>query len=107
MNWKRIPKENTIQPEKGKYSDWKDILADEGYNQCVYCTIHEGSFGRRNYHVEHYKPKGLKQFKHLENIITNLFFSCCICNCFKGDFWEDPADDHSISGFPDPSKLFK
>lgn len=105
MNWKRIPKENSEIPQRGKYSDWKDILADEGFNQCVYCTIHEGSFGRRNYHVEHYKPKGLTQFKQLENDFLNLFFACCICNCFKGEFWAEPIDDHSVSAFPDPSKV--
>jgi len=105
MNWKRIPKENTDIPSKGKYSDWKDILADEGFNHCVYCTIKEGSFGRRNFHVEHYKPKGLEIFKHLENDFQNLFFACCICNCFKGDFWLDPQADHSISAFPDPSTV--
>ena len=103
MRWRRIEKENSKQPEKGTYTDWKDQLADEGHNQCVYCAIHEGGFGRRNYHVEHYRPKSRTEFKHLENDITNLFFACCICNSFKSDFWEDPSDDLDNSAFPDPS----
>ncbi len=105
MKWRRIKKENSKQPDKGTYTDWKDQLADEGYNQCVYCAIHEGGFGRRNYHVEHYRPKSCTEFKHLENDITNLFFACCICNSFKSDFWEDPSDKLDNSAFPDPSKI--
>ena len=62
------PKEKTQQPTKGKYSDWKEILAEEGFNQCVYCAIPDACFGGiRNFHVEHYRPKS--KFKKLENNI--------------------------------------
>lgn len=106
MNWIRIPKEATLLPTHGKtYSDWKPELAEEGSHQCVYCTISESSFGGiRNFHVEHYKPKGLKQFYHLENDFSNLYYACAICNTFKSDDWADPVDDFSIGCYPDPSK---
>lgn len=105
MYWFRIEKESAIQPAKGTYTDWKPILANESKNRCVYCSIHEAQFGGvRNYHVEHYKPKSRDEFKALENDITNLFYACCICNCFKGSAWPaDPVNDHSISAFPNPS----
>lgn len=106
MNWRRIPKETTTKPTIGRYSDWKTTLSEEGFHQCVYCTISENSFGGiRNFHVEHYKPKGLPQFAHLENDYANLFFSCSICNSFKSDDWpNEPRDDYSIDCYPDPSK---
>lgn len=104
MNWKIINKSEA--PIKGKfYWDWKDFLADEGYNHCVYCTIHESSFGRRNFHVEHYKPKSIPEFQCLSHEHSNLFFACCICNCFKGSYWVDPKNDFSNCSFPDPSKV--
>jgi hypothetical protein len=106
MNWQRIPKETTPLPTRGTtYSDWKPELAEEGFHQCVYCSISETSFGGiRNFHVEHYKPKGLKQFEHLETEFSNLYYACAICNTFKSDDWTDPADDFSIGCYPDPSK---
>ncbi len=107
MNWKRIPKEKSTQPEKGAYHDWKELLAEEGFYQCVYCAISEGSMGGiRNFHVEHYKPKGLPAFAHLENVFTNLFYACPICNSFKGDDWpEDPTEELNNFSYPDPSRI--
>lgn len=105
MNWHRIPKESTPLPTHGsKYSDWKVELSLEGCHQCVYCTISESSFGGiRNFHVEHYRPKGLARFVALENVFSNLFYACAICNTFKSDDWPaDPVADCSVDCFPDP-----
>lgn len=105
MKWKRIPKENTIQPGSGKYSDWKHILAEEGFHQCVYCALHDATFGERNFHVEHYKPKSKYRFRHLEHNIKNLFYACPVCNIFKSDSWpRAPKKDHSVEAYPNPSK---
>ena len=58
MEWFKIFKENSVQPKTGKYSDWKEIIADECKHQCVYCALSESRFGGiRNFHVEHYRPK--------------------------------------------------
>lgn len=105
MKWKRIPKENAQQPTSGKYSDWKQQLAEEGFHQCVYCALHDATFDVRNFHVEHYKPKSNRRFRHLENDIKNLFYACPVCNVFKSDSWPcAPKKDHSKEAFPDPSK---
>lgn len=105
MKWKRIPKEKSSQPTTGKYPDWKPILAKEGFHQCVYCALPDATFGERNFHVEHYKPKSRASFKHLENDIKNLFYACPVCNVFKSDSWpRAPKKDHSVEAFPDPSK---
>lgn len=113
MKWRRIDKSSTPQPPSGTYSDWKPILAKEAHNQCVYCCISDAHFGGiRNFHVEHYRPK--KKFPKLELVIGNLFYSCSICNVFKGDDWPNepkPAAFDYIH-YPDPSitdyaELFK
>ena len=104
MRWRRVPKETTIQPTKGKYPDWKHLLAEEGFHQCVYCALHDATFGERNFHVEHYKPKSNRRFKHLEDDIKNLFYACPVCNVFKGDSWpRSPKKDHSVEAYPNPS----
>ncbi len=105
MKWKRILKENAQQPAKGSYSDWKEVIAQEGFNQCVYCAIHENAFGGpRNFHVEHYRPRS--KFDHLVNVILNLFYACAICNVFKSDHWPgEPCEDHSMICYPDPSQV--
>lgn len=106
MNWRRIPKESTPLPAHGStYSDWKPELSEEGFHQCVYCTISESSFGGiRNFHVEHYMPKGIARFAVLKDVFSNLFYACAICNTFKSDDWPaDPVEDCSIDCFPNPS----
>jgi len=107
MNWKRIPKERSKQPTTGTYADWKPLLAEEGFHQCVYCSVSENTFGGiRNFHVEHYKPKGNSRFKHLENVYSNLFYACSICNGFKSDDWpSDPDKDLNNICYPNPSEV--
>jgi hypothetical protein len=103
MKFRRVDKSKTNQPPNGTYKDWKPLLAIEARRQCVYCTIHESSFGGiRNFHVEHYRPKS--KFEHLINSIKNLFYACAICNTFKGDDWPgEPTKNHDLPCYPDPS----
>jgi hypothetical protein len=105
MKWKLIDKSKTAAPALGTYKDWKELLAAEGHNQCVYCCISESGFGgRRNFHVEHYRPKSI--YPKLTNRIENLFFACGICNVFKSDDWpSEPIDgDLTFPHYPDPSR---
>ena len=102
MNWRLIDKSKTMQPENGSYSDWKDILASEGFSQCVYCAIKDHRLGGiRHFHVEHYKPKSL--FPELKNTITSLYYACPICNVLKSNDWFDITDDLKDHQYPDPS----
>ena len=104
MKWPNVKKSSETQPEKGIYSDWKEQVAAECCHQCIYCAIHEGQFGGiDHYHIEHYRPKSIDRFAYLENDITNLYYSCPICNRFKSNDWpNDPVDLDTIS-YPDPS----
>lgn len=105
MNWKLIQKDVARKPQKGTYQDWKQQIAEEGYNQCVYCAIHESAMGGiRNFHVEHYHPKSL--FKEEENDYLNLFYACPICNTFKSNDWPgEPDKDNSVAAYPNPSQV--
>jgi HNH endonuclease len=105
MTWRIIDKSKTIQPESGGYSDWKELIREEGNFQCVYCFIGEPRFGGyRNFHVEHYRPK--KHFPNLRDVVENLFYVCSICNSFKGSDWPaEPVEDWSVACYPDPSKV--
>lgn len=109
MEWKRIEKEKSKQPIRGTYKDthWKEQIAKECNNQCIYCCIKDGRFGGlRNFHIEHYKPKSKRCFKHLINNIKNLYLSCPICNSFKKDDWpNNPNKNLDIPCYPDPSKI--
>ena len=104
MNWKRIKKELSQQPDKGTYPDWKEQIAEECYFQCIYCAINEAQFGGiDHFHIEHYRPKSIEKFKKYENDIKNLYYSCPICNRFKSNDWPNDSDDLNKVCYPDPS----
>ncbi|WP_128547186.1 HNH endonuclease [Larkinella soli] len=106
MNWKLILKKAENQPKTGTYSDWKEQIAEECFHRCVYCSIPESQFGGiNNYHIDHYRPKSLPEFIHLENDILNLFYACPICNRFKSNDWPNDSDDLELVCYPDPSKI--
>jgi len=95
----RIRKDERPAPTAGGYRQWKPELAVEGLHQCVYCAIPEARFGGiHNFHVEHFRPQS--RFPALESVWGNLFYSCGLCNIFKGDDWPDEAGD---SAYVDPS----
>ncbi|MBP6023291.1 HNH endonuclease [Ferruginibacter sp.] len=101
MNWKQIQKNTRVQNE-GVYTDWKQQISDDCFNQCIYCSIHENPWGGiDHYHIEHFRPKS--KFEELEHIITNLYHACPICNKFKSDDWPNENDDLNKVCYPDPS----
>lgn len=106
MKWRIIVRDKSNQPATGKYSDWKEIIAEYCHFQCVYCSIHEEQFGGiTNYHIDHFRPKSKKEFEHLTNDILNLYYACPICNRFKKDDWPGEPDDLNKVCYPDPSDI--
>lgn len=102
MNWKKINNDDRVQRE-GKYPDWKQEIANDCYNQCVYCSIHEALWGGiDHFHIEHFRPQS--KFEDLENTITNLYHACPICNRFKSDDWPSEPDLNKVS-YPDPGDI--
>jgi hypothetical protein len=105
MKWFLVDKSKTVQPSNGSYQAWKHLIREEARRQCVYCATHEGLFGGlRNFHVEHYRPQ--KRFPQLANSIQNLFYSCGICNSFKGSSWPaDPEPTYTVCAYPCPADI--
>lgn len=101
MNWKQIDREKRIQNE-GVYSEWKQQISNDCYNQCVYCSIHEMPWGGiDHYHIDHFRPQS--KFEDLVNKITNLYHCCPICNKFKSNDWKNEPNDLNTICYPDPS----
>ena len=102
MQWPKLVGVPRKQPRTGHWHDWKQAIADHCGGLCIYCSISEARFGGiRNFHIEHFRPK--VRFPKLENVITNLYLACAICNVLKSDDWpSEPVVDHSIAAYPDP-----
>ncbi len=101
MYWKQIDRSKRVQ-NSGVYTDWKQQISDDCYNQCVYCSIHEMPWGGiDHYHIDHFRPK--KRFVELVNTITNLYHACPICNKFKSNDWKNEPTDLNVICYPDPS----
>ena len=104
MHWKLILKDRKTQPISGEYQDWKEQIASECFNQCVYCSIHEEQFGGiDHYQIDHFRPKSRVEFEKLKNDIMNLFYACPICNRFKSDDWPGEPESLDVVCYPDPS----
>src|SRR3989344_4366167 len=107
MKWALIQKtpNTTIEAYGCDDTRAKEFLRQEGGLRCVYCAIYENALGGvQGFHVEHYKPK--KRFPALINILSNLFYSCPICNRFKSNDWPaEPNKKFGNSSYPNPSQV--
>jgi hypothetical protein len=107
MKWTLIQKTPNAIIEAYGHDDIrvKEFLRQEGGLRCVYCAIHENALGGvQGFHVEHYKPK--KRFPALINTLSNLFYSCPICNRFKSSDWPaEPKKKFGNSSYPNPSQI--
>lgn len=103
MNWKLIVKKPSEDIPDYNYDVWKELLSEEGFRQCVYCSLDENIGGGIKYfEIEHYKPKS--KFAALAKEYSNLFYACAICNGFKGNDWNDVDTlNLSLAMYPNPS----
>lgn len=63
-------------------------------SRCCYCTGYEDEKGGvENFDVEHFRPKGRKEFSHLAFVYSNLYYACRGCNLAKGTKWPDASDE--------------
>lgn len=107
MNWGLIVKKPAPHLAGKKYSDRevKMHLRNEGGQRCVYCSINESVIGGYQFFwVEHHKPKSIAP--SLTNDLSNLFYSCQICNRFKSNDWpNEPDSSFGICCYPLPTKV--
>ncbi len=85
------------------YRDYKPHLQPLFRCRCAYCLSHEDQIGRFDeMQVDHFRPKGRREFAHLEREWANLYYCCGRCNRHKSDHW--PTDQETQRGlrFVDP-----
>ncbi len=88
-------------PRFGSYTAYKPLLRRDFLFRCAYCLIHEGHFGGlRNFHIDHFQPKG--KFPDLTLKYANLYYSCSVCNTTKGEVWPSPKEVAAGYSFADP-----
>lgn len=98
-------KRRTPHPVHANYREYKQYLREDFAYRCVYCDVHENEFGGpRGFAVEHFRPKSLDRFHHLESDYSNLLYGCSVCNSYKGSAWpsDDPVGDGVGRGYIDP-----
>lgn len=82
---KSIHRRKFSPPTFSRYQNYKPLLQEEFYGQCVYCRLPDSLKGDDSFGVDHYRPK--KRFPHLSTEYLNLFYSCNSCNTKKGQYW--------------------
>jgi hypothetical protein len=78
-------------PDPGPFSDYrtyKPHLQRVFHRKCVYCRISDGFKGIESFGIDHYLPRS--KFPHLLVTWENLFYSCNVCNAWKGESASTP-----------------
>src|SRR5262249_28260581 len=75
---------------------YKPHLRVEFAGLCVYCRVSEKTrHAFDEYSVDHYRPKSIPRFAHLECDYSNLYYCCPACNRRKGTYWPKAAKESS------------
>lgn len=86
-----------------KYSEAREILAEDFKNICGYCGK-DSHIMHERFHVDHFVPVSLNPER--ENDYYNLVWACPKCNLVKSNKW--PTENKEIAndgnkGFVDPA----
>lgn len=89
-----------------KASDYRSAVREDCQRRCVYCDGHENEIGgRSNMTLDHFRPKGIEEYRDLRDDPLNLHYACHPCNTFKADDWPALGTDLTVSegaGYIDP-----
>ena len=73
------------------YKEYRACLRLEFTFTCVYCLSTESEVGAGEayggFEIDHFKPKGRRDFRRFRNVYANLLWACAACNRAKGDAW--------------------
>lgn len=95
---------NPPKSEKNYYK-YRDLIREDFSECCAYCLLHELiSGGRDSFELDHFRPKSNPLFSHLINHFYNIYYSCNVCNLYKGDSWPSNDLEHQGYRFVDPCK---
>jgi 5-methylcytosine-specific restriction endonuclease McrA len=95
-NIHEIKPKRTCDKVYATYGQYKKYIREDFHNQCGYCGDNDYySGGFRGYHIDHFRPHSIPEFKCLINVYENLVYACPYCNGAKSNKWMD-------EGFIDP-----
>ena len=77
-------------------------MREEFHERCIYCCMPDAPQTPESFCVEHYRPKGVPEFDHLELVYENLFYACSACNRRKWKHWPTAAELANNEFFPNP-----
>lgn len=93
-------------PHYRKYSQYREEIRQDCKGRCVYCDVHENELGGADQMtIDHFRPKSIDEFKHLQHEPTNLVWACRICNENKQSKWPAIGTSQTYvkdQGFIDP-----
>ncbi len=85
-------------PRANDYTKYQPFVREDFRECCAYCLLHEIiAGGEANFELDHFRPKSLPEFASLANDFYNLYYSCHVCNQYKG--WKWPNNELSEKGF--------
>ena len=83
---KPIFKRQGIYIESNDYQNYRKDVRKDFHECCAYCLSYELiSGGEENFELDHFKPKS--KFPELTTKFSNIYYSCSVCNWYKGNIW--------------------
>jgi len=76
------------------YDEYRQDLRRDFWFSCCYCWITEVEAQGIDFEIDHYLPQ--RFHRDLENVYTNLMYSCSVCNRRKWHY--DPDDEDRENG---------
>ena len=82
------------------YRRFRAAVRDDFRSSCAYCLLNEKwAAGKENFEIDHFRPQSL--FPQLALSFYNLYWSCHVCNKFKGPQWPSKELQRAGTGFVD------
>jgi 5-methylcytosine-specific restriction endonuclease McrA len=94
----------TVPPAK-HYSEYKEVLRQDFFHSCAYCTMAESEAQGIRFTIDHYEPQ--KARPELINYYDNLMYACEECNLRKGDRYPRRMPGQTAIGSSDRTKIIE
>jgi hypothetical protein len=89
---------NPPPPAVGDYRRYRPYVREDFRECCAYCLLHEMlAAGVDNFELDHFKPKSDPRFSSLKADYYNIYYSCHVCNHYKGAAW--PSEELMALGY--------
>ncbi len=105
--YSNAPIRRSHKPPKARpFAEYRNCLRFEFAYTCAYCLASEREVGPSDkyggFEIEHFKPRGVRQFRNLRCYYPNLLWACHACNRAKSDTWPSVRELANGVRFIDP-----